>query len=145
MGIAFCSILISTNAGAEWWKRNLDQYSYNTVSYISSGHLIDVRCDLEKGYRHRVILDDSLDSKVRSFGYDDKAMHDVLYRVLSFQEQSEERDFASGVCRVEVLFDGKYDSFSYHAGNELFPQEPGNDLLTPKTGSETLLPLATGR
>ena len=54
LGALVGSILLSTEANAEWWQKNLEHYSYNASIYRNSGHVINARCQLEKGYTHRI-------------------------------------------------------------------------------------------
>ena len=138
------SIMFSSNATAEWWRKNLEQYSYNVGEYNITDHIIDAKCDLEKGYSHRIMFEAALDKKVRSFGYDDKAMIDVLYRVISFEQNRDERDFASGICRVEVLF-SKSTTDSPLAGGGLFSDQAGDELISPQPAKELSFPQSERR
>jgi hypothetical protein len=132
LGALVGSILLPTEASAEWWKKNLEHYSYNASIYKNSGHRIDARCQLEKGYTHRINFEAELDSKVIALGYTEKDLQDVAYRVTDFEQKYDDRDYARGICRIEVLFtQTSEDSAPLTANSLLSPQNEG-DAFSPE-------------
>jgi hypothetical protein len=126
-GAVVGSILLSTEASAEWWKKNLEQYSYNAGNYRNSGHVINARCQLEKGYTHRINFEAGLDRKLIELGYNEKDMQDVAYRVTDFEQKNDDRDYSNGICRIEVLFYQNFDERLPRAEDGLFSAQSGND------------------
>lgn len=136
LGAVVGSILLPTEASAEWWKKNLEQYSYNASIYRNSGHVINARCQLEKGYTHRISFEAGLDSKVIALGYSEKDLQDVAYRVTEFEQRSDDRDYARGICRIEVLFSQSIDDATHQTIDRLFSMQNGNDALSPQPGND---------
>ncbi|MFY9656221.1 MAG: hypothetical protein WAK01_06500 [Methylocystis sp.] len=135
IGVLVGFVLLPTEASAEWWKKNLEQYSYNASIYKNSGHVIDARCQLEKGYTHRINFEAGLDSKVIALGYTEKDMQDVAYRVIDFEQRYDDRDYARGICRIEVLFAQSSEEASPSTANSLLSPQNENDALSPQAGN----------
>jgi hypothetical protein len=134
LGVVAGCVLLYSNASAEWWRKNLEQHSYNANTYVSTGHIIESRCDLEKGYSSRIIFENALDSKVRSLGYNDSDVRDIAYRVISFTQDKDNRDFASGICRIEILFFKDNIDDTPRAVGEALSSQSNSELFSPQTG-----------
>ncbi len=139
LGVVVGSILLPTAANAEWWKKNLEHYSYNASIYKSSGHVINARCQLEKGYTHRINFEPGIDSKVMALGYTDKDIQDVAYRVTDFEQTYDDRDYARGICRIEVLFSQNVEETSPLAAHGLLSPQNEADALSPQAGNNPSL------
>ena len=137
LGTLVGSILLSTEASAEWWQKNLEHYSYNASIYKNSGHVINARCQLEKGYTHRINFEVGLDSKVMALGYTEKDMQDVAYRVTDFEQSYDDRNFAQGICRIEVLFAQSGEESSALTARGLLSPQNEADALSPQAGNNS--------
>ena len=137
LGALVGSIFLSTEANAEWWQKNLEHYSYNASIYRNSGHVINARCQLEKGYTHRINFEAGLDSKVMALGYTEKDMQDVAYRVTDFEQSYDDRNFARGICRIEVLFTQNVEETSPLMAHGLSSPQNEADALSSQAGNDS--------
>lgn len=86
--VTLTTLLGSSSAyPSPWWQTNINTYNYDKNSYglRHTGKKIYFNCSLIDDSRHRILVDEDWDNKVRSLGYRPDT---VAYNVISVSKMS---------------------------------------------------------
>ena len=91
LAVILWGFMLASNVSAQWWKKNLEEYSYknNAYGYKGTATKIYVNCMLANDSRHRILVGEDWSNKIKALGYDEDY---AAYRVISINNAKKKDD-----------------------------------------------------
>ena len=113
--LALLSVASSAYSQAKrpWWDKNIAAYQYSTSemkkhSLKATGVDLWVNCLLANDERHRVLVDEDWDNKIRVLGYDRNASYKVIAIKNVSKSNPEPTDWwYNAECHMEIITKGR--------------------------------------